>query len=84
MARLRSLQLANRHGRLLFDTLSASTDKKVEQSRSLLEFRIRYRNDLNFDWGLLFSNEKKFGDITGVFSAMLFRDYSDYLALPLQ
>lgn len=84
MARLRSLQLANRHGRLLFDTLSASTDKKVERSRSLLEFRIRYRNDLNFDWGLLFSNEKKFGDITGVFSAMLFRDYSDYLALPLQ
>ncbi len=82
--RLEKLQLANRHARLTWQALSAAGSKKFLAGRQLLEFRVKHRDDLNFDWSTLLKIEEEFGDVTGIVAAAKFQEYSDVVALPLK
>jgi len=67
--RVEELILANKHTRLLFETLAASKQDKPALAKKLLDFRIEHKDQLNIAWTTMFNTEKRFEDITGVFAA---------------
>ncbi|MFA7172384.1 MAG: DUF4838 domain-containing protein [Kiritimatiellia bacterium] len=83
--RLVRLQLANQHSRMTYQAIIATGDAKFSASRQLLNFRVTHRQVLNIDWRRLIVNiEGVFGDVAGVNSAWLFRDFQASRALPVR
>ncbi len=81
--RVEQLQLANQHSRLMLAALSAKPGAKLTHSKALLAFRVKHKNDLNINWDNMMEREKIFGDITGVFEAAQFLNFSDFRPLPI-
>lgn len=84
-ARLVRLQLANQHSRMTYQAITATGDARFVASRQLLEFRTAQRQALNIDWRrLVVSVEGGFGDVAGVNSAWMFRDFQASRALSVR
>ena len=75
------LQLENRHAILTVRAIHADRHANVKANRELLEFRRKYRNELNIFWPNLFQVEKK-SDLTGMKAAAELRDFSYARELP--
>lgn len=83
--RLASLQLANQHSRMTYQAIIATGEAKFAASRQLLDFRVKQRKALNINWRSLIVNvEGKFGDVAGVSSAWMFRDFKASRELPVR
>ena len=64
--RLNKLLLANKHARLIFNAVTQTNKKKMIAAKALLAFRKKYEATLNFQWGSVFNEESRYGDITGI------------------
>jgi hypothetical protein len=91
-ARLKTLALANKHARLMYEAILANSrftgsknpQERIAAARRLLEFREKNKNTLSFNWPLLFELEKSFGDVTGVQFAQIFNTTMDpVMGLPI-
>ncbi len=82
--RIEQIQLVGQHSRLMFAALTAPAKDKLIHSKALLAFRIKHKDDLNINWTVMqLKAEKPLGDITGVFEAEKFLDFSDFRPLPI-
>ena len=82
-AHLERLLLANRHARLAFRVMAASSAKKLPAATELMLFREKNWEKLNMNWYRLFLLEAEFGDVTGAGLANRLRAYSDGIPLPV-
>jgi hypothetical protein len=76
IARIKRLQVANKHARLVFKAVTTSPPEKFKYSLELLKFRQQHKNFKNVMWAKLFNYESYWGDITGIRAAVKFKDYS--------
>lgn len=81
--RIKELILANKHARLILETVAANGKNKLALSKKLLEFRIENKDNLNISWAILVSAEKRIGDLTGNTNAEKFHVFSDCAETPL-
>ncbi len=82
--RIENLQLANRHARMSFATMTEKGERKKNLSTNLYEFRLQNRDRLNFNWGRLLEVEQRYGDVAGVNTAGIYCEFSAFQQLRLQ
>ena len=73
--RLNKLLLANRHARLIFNAVTLTGEKKMIAAKALLAFRKKYKDTLNFQWGSVFHEEARYGDIAGIDQMFKLKDF---------
>jgi len=80
--RVETLVLANQHSRLMYRAMKeknarpADADKLRKAAGDLLDFRIKYKKRLNYDWRYLFRNEHVLGDVCGMKMAKDFQGFT--------
>jgi hypothetical protein len=64
------LIVANMHNRLTFEAMQANAPSSgldaARASKTLLNFRIAHKDDLNMNWPLLFMEQVDYGDVCGM------------------
>jgi hypothetical protein len=76
--RLETLLLSNAHSRLTFRALAAQGKSKPRAAAVLLKFRRANKEKLNINWERLMGIELSFGDCTGIRSAGILSEFSDF------
>jgi Domain of unknown function (DUF4838)/Glycosyl hydrolases family 2, sugar binding domain len=80
--RLKTLVLANQHARLMYRAMKeknarpADADKLRKTAGNLLDFRVKNKKRLNYDWRYLFNNEHVLGDVCGMKMAKDFHGFT--------
>ena len=83
-ARVKKLQVANRHARLVFKAVTTPEPAKFRYSLELLNFRRQHKDFGNVIWAKIFNYESYWGDITGIRAAVKFQDYAlPFIKTPL-
>ena len=83
LRRVKRLQKANRHARLLFLAVTAGSKDRIAASVDLLNWRLANRNTVKLNYLNLFRSERSAG-CTEIDSAIALRDFSEpYLPTPL-
>ena len=87
LKRVETLVLANKHARLLYQALKAKNARPTDiqkihkAAKALVDFRIKNKTRLNYDWRSLFFYEYILGDVCGIEMTKFFDGLSPIKAL---
>jgi hypothetical protein len=74
---LKKYQIANRHGRLIFEAVTSKGLARTKKGAELFKFRAANRDNLDMAWDSLTELEYSLGDPTGVREGQKIAEYND-------